>query len=77
MARKGDAAGEGHPLSDKRRKYFSVQEVADYFGISRRAAYDLVYRGVIRGHKFGGSVRVSREEVLRFEEAGENMGRGR
>ena len=42
MARKGDAAGEGDPLSDKRRKYFSVQEVADYFGISRRAAYDLV-----------------------------------
>ena len=76
MTPKDDAAGEGGPLSDGRRKYFSVAEVADYFSISRQTAYQLVYSDKIRGHKFGGVIRVSRAEILRFEEESE-MGRPR
>lgn len=55
-------------LSDGRRKYFTPQDVADYFDISRRTAYDLIYRGEMRAIKVGRSVRVSREEILRYEE---------
>lgn len=54
-------------LSDGRRKYFSPQDVADYLGVSRRTAYDLISRGDVAAIKVGRSVRVSREEILRFE----------
>jgi excisionase family DNA binding protein len=54
-------------LSDKRRKYYSVREIAHYLGVSRSTAYELVSRGELRAKKFGGSVKVSREEVLRYE----------
>jgi excisionase family DNA binding protein len=76
MARTNDTSGEGHPLSDGRRKYFAVAEVAGYLGLGRRTAYELCYRGDLRAHKFGGCIRVSREEILRFEREGANMGRG-
>jgi excisionase family DNA binding protein len=62
-------------LSDGRRKYFSPQEVADYLGISRRTAYDLISRGDLRTGKFGRSVRVPRDEILRYEQ--DNMLTGR
>ena len=42
----------------------------------RCTAYELCYRGGLRTHEFGGSIRVSREEILRFEREGANMGRG-
>lgn len=45
----------------------SVQEVADYLGISRSTAYELVYRGDITAKKFGEAVRVSKEELRRYE----------
>ena len=54
-------------MEDGRRKYLTPQEVGDYLGISRRTAYDLIHRGDIRGHKFGRSVRVSKDDLLRFE----------
>ncbi len=54
-------------LSDGRRKYFSPQEVAHYLGISRRTVYDILSRGEMLAGKFGRSVRVSREEILRYE----------
>jgi putative molybdopterin biosynthesis protein len=61
-----------HLLSDGRRRYFSPQEVADYFGISRRTLYDIIDRGELRAGKIGRSVRISRDEVTRYER--EQMG---
>lgn len=54
-------------LSDKRRKYYSVREIAEYLGISRSKAYDIVSKGEMAGKSFGGALRVSREEILRYE----------
>lgn len=56
-----------HLLSDGRRRYFSPQEVAEYFGISRRTLYDIIYKGDIRAGKVGRSVRISRDEIARYE----------
>lgn len=57
----------GDLLSDRRRKYFSPADVAAYLGISRSYVYQLIDRRKIEAHRFGKSVRVSREEVLRYE----------
>lgn len=61
-----------HLLSDGRRRYFSPKEVADYFGVSRRTLYDVIARGELRAGKCGHSVRISRDEIARYER--ENMG---
>ncbi len=55
-------------LTDGRRKYYSVSEVKDYLGLSRSKVYQLVESGEIGASKFGGSLRISRDEVLRYEE---------
>lgn len=59
--------GRVSDLEDERRKYLTPQEVADYLGISRRTAYELIYRGDIAAKKFGRSVRVAKDELLRYE----------
>ncbi len=61
-----------HLLSDGRRRYFSPLEVADYFGISRHTLYDMIDRGEIRAGKVGRSVRISRDEIARYEQ--DNLG---
>ncbi len=55
-------------LTDQRRKYYSVSEVKDYLGLSRSKVYQLIERGELAASRFGGSLRISRDEVLRFEE---------
>ncbi len=55
-------------LSDKRRKYFSVTEVKDYLGLSRSKVYQLVESGELPACRFGGSIRISRTDILRYEE---------
>ena len=57
----------GNLLSDGRRKYYSVKEVADYLGISRSTAYEIIGAGNLPAKKFGGSVKVSREAILAYE----------
>lgn len=54
-------------MEDGRRKYLTPQEVAEYLGVSRRTAYDLVYRGDLAAKKFGRSVRVPKDELRRYE----------
>ncbi len=58
---------ERHLLSDGRRRYFSPKEVADYFNVSRRTLYDIISRGDLKAGKVGRSVRISRDEILRYE----------
>ena len=55
-------------LSDRRRKYFSVSEVKDYLGLSRSKVYQLVDRGELPACKFGGSIRISRADIVRYED---------
>ena len=50
MARTSDTSGEGHSLSDGRRKFFAVTEVAGYLGLGRRTAYEFCYPGDLRAH---------------------------
>jgi excisionase family DNA binding protein len=54
-------------LSDGRRKYFPPKDVAEYLGISRSKVYALVNEGRIEAHRFGNTIRVSRDEILRYE----------
>ena len=56
-----------HLLSDRRRRYYTVQDVADYLNVSGSYVYKLVNEGTIPAHKFGRAVRISRDEVLRYE----------
>lgn len=55
------------PLSDKRRKYLSVGEVAEYFGLSRSKVYQMVDRKELGALKLGNAIRVPREEIERLE----------
>ena len=54
-------------LSDKRRKYYTVRDVAAYLDVSGSYVYKLIDNKTLRAHKFGRAVRISRDEVLRYE----------
>lgn len=67
-------------MEDGRRKYLTVREVADYFGLSRSYVYQIVNRRDLKAHRFGNALRVSRDEVLRYERESayhEGSGRGK
>lgn len=53
-----------HPL----KRYYRVDEVAAYFAVSVRTVYRLLDEGDLQGCRIRGCVRVSAEEVGRFEE---------
>jgi excisionase family DNA binding protein len=53
-----------HPL----KRYYRVDEVAAYFAISVRTVYRLLDEGELQGCRIRGCVRVSAEEVQRYEE---------
>jgi excisionase family DNA binding protein len=61
-------AREADPFADRRRRYFSVSEVKDYLGLSRSKVYQLVEGGDLPACRFGGSIRISRADIERFEE---------
>lgn len=55
-------------MEDKRRRYLTVLEVAEYLSIARSTAYDLISRGEIKAKRFGKrSVRVHVDELRRYE----------
>lgn len=49
------------------KKYYSVSEMADYFSISIRLAYSLIEERKIRCIKIKSTIRISYEEMIRFE----------
>jgi len=51
------------------KRYFRVDEVAVYFAISARTVYLLLDEGDLQATRIRGCVRVSAEEIRRFEEA--------
>ena len=55
-------------LTDKRRKYLTVREVAEYLNIGRSSAYELISDGKLRAKKFGKkNVRIHVSELERYE----------
>lgn len=59
-------------LTDKRRGYAKVKEVADYFGVSRSIVYEWISSGQLQAKKFGKkAVRVHLSEIERFEQESE------
>ena len=53
---------------DKRRRYMTVLEVAEYLSIARSTAYDLISSGELKAKRFGKrSIRVHVEELQRYE----------
>ena len=57
-------------MEDKRRRYMTVLEVAEYLSIARSTAYDLISSGDLKAKRFGKSRRIIRvhvEELLRYE----------
>ena len=55
-------------MEDKRKKYLTVREVADYFSIARSTAYDLISSGELEAKRFGKrTIRVHVDEVKRYE----------
>lgn len=50
------------------KKYFSVREVAQYYGLGRQSIYNYIKSGELPVQKVAGSVRITREEVLRLGE---------
>jgi excisionase family DNA binding protein len=51
------------------KRYFRVDEVAVYFAISARTVYRLLDEGDLQAARIRGCVRVSAEEIRRFEES--------
>ncbi|MEN1681423.1 MAG: helix-turn-helix domain-containing protein [Planctomycetota bacterium] len=52
------------------KPFWTVKELADYYGLAQRTFYDLMDRGELRFHKFGGrrGIRVSDEDRLDWEQ---------
>ncbi|MCX5839356.1 MAG: helix-turn-helix domain-containing protein [Deltaproteobacteria bacterium] len=51
------------------KRYFRIDEVAVYFAISARTIYRLLDEGDLQVTRIRGCVRVSSEELKRFEES--------
>lgn len=63
-------------LSDGRRKYYSPADVAEYLGVSRSYVYKLIDERELDAHKFGKALRVSRDEILDFENRSRKVQKG-
>jgi len=50
------------------KRYYRVDEVATYFAISRATVYRLLDEGYLKGTKIRNCMRVSVEEIRRYEE---------
>ena len=49
------------------RRYFRVDEVARYFGVSDRTIYRLIDMGDLKVVRLGVCIRISAEEIREFE----------
>ena len=51
-------------------KYYSIQEVADMFGLTYKSVWLLVKSNKVKHIKLGGSIRIPQEEVDRMSKEG-------
>jgi len=51
------------------KRYYRLDEVAAYFAISRSTVYRLMDEGCLRGTKIRKCMRVSADELRRYEES--------
>jgi len=58
----------GSPGPPPLKRYYRLDEVAVYFAISARTVYRLLDEGDLQVTRIRGCVRVSAEEIRRFEE---------
>ena len=57
-------------MTQKRTKsYYRVEEVASYFSVSRRTIRRLVEEEKLQATKIRGCLRISTEEISRYEQA--------
>jgi excisionase family DNA binding protein len=59
----------GQEASLPQKCYYRLDEVAVYFGISERTVYRLLDEGDLQATRIRRCLRVSAEEIRRFEEA--------
>jgi excisionase family DNA binding protein len=52
---------EKHP-----KNYVSIDQLADYVGVSRRTVYNHIDKGTLKAVKVGGSLRIPVEEAKRY-----------
>ncbi len=62
MARKKKSVLDDPRLPDK--SLFRVDEAAAYFDVARSTIYLWLDHGILKGEKYGGTVRISRESIL-------------
>ena len=69
MTNQGDRPQKsGQQCQPPPKRYYRMEEVAFYFGISARTVYRLLDDGDLHVTRIRGCVRVSAEELRRFEE---------
>lgn len=49
------------------KRYYRVDEVAEYFGVSVRTVYRFIEEGELRRTKIRGCLRIPLEEINRYE----------
>ena len=54
-------------LEDGRIQYLSVKEVAEHLGLGKTAVYNLINRGDLKAKEFGGTTRIHKEALRRYE----------
>lgn len=55
------------------KRYYRVEEVAKYFTVSERSVYRLLDEGELKATKIRNCLRVSAEELQRFENTLKNV----
>lgn len=53
-------------MMEDRRKFMTVYEVADYWGISTDKVYDDIRKGVLAAYKVGGLFRVRFNDAMTY-----------
>jgi excisionase family DNA binding protein len=54
-------------MAKKKRKHLSAEEVAAHWNVGEELVRKLLKCGSLKGHKIGRLVRVSPEEIARYE----------
>jgi excisionase family DNA binding protein len=53
-------------MTEPDARFWAVEHVASYYGVSRRAIYHAISKGALPAFYVGGALRVKREDALSF-----------